>query len=192
MAIYIGIAGTHSTGKTTYLNELIKRATGMGIKVVRIGDFATNCRDSGLPILENHTFESTLWIIASVIKSEIEAGIDADLVLVDRPVIDAIGYLNAALEIQGREISLDEREYLESLVKFHSNRYDLILQTELDETIELGKGRPENNKFRKLAAVNISAAFNDLKIQYIPAQSEAAKTAEDNILKAIKTNEQVL
>lgn len=192
MTSYIGIAGTHSTGKTTYFNELIKRAEDMGIKAVRVGDFATDCRNSSLPILENHTFESTLWIIASVIKSEIEAGINADLVLVDRPVVDAIGYLNAALEIQGREISLDEREYLESLVKFHSKRYDLILQTELDETIELGEGRPENMKFRKLAAVNISTAFNDLKIQHILAQSEAAKTAEDNILETIKTRELVL
>lgn len=189
MTSYIGIAGTHSTGKTTYFNELIKRAEDMGIKAVRVGDFATDCRNSGLPILENHTFESTLWIISSVIKSEIEAGINADLVLVDRPVVDAIGYLNAALEIQGREITLDEREYLESLVKFHSKRYDLILQTELDETIELGEGRPENMKFRKLAAVNISAAFSDLKIQYIPAQSEAAKTAEEHILETIKTRE---
>lgn len=189
MSKYIGIAGTHSTGKTTYFNKLIKRAEDMGIKAVRVGDFATDCRNSGLPILENHTFESTLWIIASVIKSEIEAGIDADLVLVDRPVVDALGYLNAALEIQGRVISLDQREYLESLVKFHSKRYDLILQTELDETIELGEGRPENMKFRKLAAVNINAAFNDLKIRYIPAQSEAAKTAEGNILETIKTSE---
>ncbi|KUI98953.1 AAA family ATPase [Vibrio sp. MEBiC08052] len=189
MAKYIGIAGTHSTGKTTYFNELIKRAGDMGIKAVRIGDFATDCRNAGLPILEDHTFGSTLWIIASVIKSEIEAGIDADLVLVDRPVVDALGYLNAALEIQGREISLDQREYLESLVKFHSKRYDLILQTKLDETIELGEGRPENMKFRKLAAVNISAAFNDLKIRYIPAQSEAAKTAEGKILETIKASE---
>ena len=113
MAKYIGIAGTHSTGKTTYFNQLIKRAGDMGIKAVRVGDFATDCRKVGLPILEDHTFESTLWIIASVIKSEIEAGIGADLVLVDRPVVDALGYLNAALEIQGREISLDQREYLE-------------------------------------------------------------------------------
>ncbi|EJU9787786.1 AAA family ATPase [Vibrio vulnificus] len=189
MAKYIGIAGTHSTGKTTYFNELIKRARDMGIKAVRVGDFATDCRNVGLPILENHTFESTLWIIASVIKSEIEAGIDADLVLVDRPVVDALGYLNAALEIQGREISLEQREYLESLVKFHSKRYDLILQTELDETIELGEGRPKNMEFRKLAAVNISATFNDLKIRYIPAQSETAKIAEGNILEAIKAGE---
>lgn len=140
MTYYIGIAGTHSTGKTTFLSELKQLGEESGIKVEYISDTATKCQNMGFPILSDHTFESTLWIITSVIKSELEAGLNADLVLVDRPVPDAIGYLNAALKAQNRSISVEQKEYLYGIVEQHSRRYNLLLKTELDESIPLGKG----------------------------------------------------
>lgn len=170
MAYFLGITGTHSTGKSTFIQELKDRAVGQGISVATIGDTATRCQDKGFKVLLGHTFESTLWIITSVIKSELEAEMSAELVLVDRPVSDALGYLEAALEMTDRRITEYQREYLYSLVKMHVPRYEILLKTELDESIPLGDGRDQNLKYRAnvdhwisqtLAKLNISTLNPD-------------------------------
>lgn len=166
MAYFIGVTGTHSTGKSTFIQELEIRAKARGISVVTIGDTATRCQDKGFKVLREHTFESTLWIITSVIKSELEAELSAELVLVDRPVSDALGYLEAALEMDGRSITEYQKEYLYGLVKAHVLRYAILFKTELDESIPLGKGRDPDLEYRvnvdlwiskTLAGLNISA-----------------------------------
>ncbi len=109
MAQMIGITGTHSTGKSTFFEKVRKQAERRGLRVERVGDVATRCQAAGFPILRDHTFESTLWIIASVISSELEFALKCDLILVDRPVSDAIGYLEAALASTYRTITEAER-----------------------------------------------------------------------------------
>lgn len=180
MTYFLGIAGTHSTGKSTFIEKVENEAKNKGISVVRISDTATKCKDAGFPILENHTFESTLWIVVSVIKAELEAEISADLVLVDRPVPDALGYLEAALKVTGREINNEERNYLYNLVKAHSSRYDLLLKTKLDESIPIGEGRPDNMNFRREANFEIENVLNFLEIPYLDPNSEETR---DNIKK---------
>lgn len=167
MANFIGIAGTHSTGKSTFLDGIEMQAKEIGISVARISDTATKCKDIGFPILEEHTFESTLWIVASVIKAELEAELSADLVLVDRPLPDALGYLEAALKSSGRSITNDQHNYLYNLVKHHISRYDLLLKTTLDESIPIGEGRDSNMKFRCDAALQINKVFDELNINYL-------------------------
>lgn len=162
MAYFLGIAGTHSTGKSTFIEEVERQAESQGIVVRRISDTATKCRDIGLPILRDHTFESTLWIMVTVIKAEIEAGMGAELVLVDRPVIDALGYLEAALKATHRSITAQERDYLYGLAKLHNQRYALLLKTKLNDAIPLGPDRDLDLEFRRSAAQEIDQAFNYL------------------------------
>jgi hypothetical protein len=162
MTTYIGIAGTHSTGKTTFVQELCREASKLGLSVETVGDTATRCRDAGFPILRDHTFESTLWIIASVIRAELEAGLRAQLVIVDRPVPDALGYLEAALSSTSRTITAQQRAYLYSLARHHLPRYSLLLKTELDESIPLGPGRDADLDFRKEADRHIARALTEL------------------------------
>jgi deoxyadenosine/deoxycytidine kinase len=164
MATFIGIAGTHSTGKSTLVKRVAEEAKNRGISVQVVSDTATKARDAGFPILKNHTFESTLWIMTSVIKAELEAALKADLVLVDRPVPDAMGYLDAALEATSRSITSDERAYLENLTKLHSSRYALLLKTRLDETIELGVDRDPDLIFRKEADRKIDSVLERLAL----------------------------
>jgi len=167
MAYFVGIAGTHSTGKSTFIERVESQAKAKGISVIRISDTATKCCKAGFPILEKHTFESTLWIIISVIKAELEAELSADLVLVDRPVHDALGYLEAALQATGRNLTNEERNYLYDLVKNHTNRYELLLKTTLDESIPIGEGRNPNMLFRRNAGLEIERVFNYLKVSYL-------------------------
>lgn len=178
MTVFIGIAGTHSTGKTTFVEAVQEMAQGLGITVAVISDTATKCQDAGFPILRDHTFESTLWIITSVIKAELEAGLKAQLVIVDRPVPDALGYLEAALIATSRSITSEHRSYLYDVAAHHTKRYALLLKTRLDGSIPLGPGRDRDMEFRRSADVCIDDALGKLNA---PALDPSTASATDRV-----------
>ncbi|QYA05764.1 AAA family ATPase [Rhizobium sp. B21/90] len=155
--VKVGIAGTHSTGKSTFLEGLNRRLSDRGIRTGRVGDLAKAARHRGFPILTAHNFESTLWIMAEGMKQEAEAALVNDVILVDRPVFDALGYLHAALEISGRSLPEGKLEELRVIAEAHAVDYDLLIMTELDPTIRLGEGRDGNQDFRVAAGEHIRA-----------------------------------
>jgi len=108
-------AGTHSTGKTTFLPRLEKELTRRGFSTKYVHDSAVNARDLGFPILRDHTFESTAWFMAEAIRLETVASLSADVILADRPVPDALGYLIAALEVTGRSLALRRLDRLKAI-----------------------------------------------------------------------------
>lgn len=185
MAYLIGITGTHSTGKSTFVEELKLRAAERGIVVETIADTATKCQSAGFRVLLEHTFESTLWILCSVIRAELEAALKADLVIVDRPVPDALGYLEAALEMTERTISHAEREYLYTLMELHTPRYNLLFKTELDSSIPLGEGRDQNLEFRENADKWISRTLETLGVQALDPRAPETASAIDAVFSAI-------
>lgn len=182
MTLFVGIAGTHSTGKTSFVQDVLKRAERRGISVAVVSDTATKCRDAGFPILRDHTFESTLWIVTSVIKAELEAGLSASLVLVDRPVPDALGYLEAALSVTGRTISEEQRAYLYGVAEHHAKRYSLVLKTQLDESIPLGADRDPDLDFRRDAGRHIDTVLKRLGVNCLDPNSHVAQERIRSIL----------
>ncbi|MCJ9690506.1 ATP-binding protein [Rhizobium sp. PRIMUS64] len=153
--IKVGIAGTHSTGKSTFLERLNSRLTENSLRTGQVGDLAKAARDRGFPILTEHNFESTLWIMAEGMRQEAEAALISDVILVDRPVFDALGYLYAALEISGRSLPDRKLKELRLIAGAHAADYDLLILTELDPAIRLGEGRDGNQDFRVAAAEHI-------------------------------------
>jgi len=94
--VKIAVAGTHSTGKTTFLTRLRHLLETAGYHVTTVADQAAGARDLGFPILRNQTGTTTLWIMTSGIAAELVAARRADVVLVDRPITDALAYQLAA------------------------------------------------------------------------------------------------
>lgn len=86
----IAVAGTHSTGKSSFLKEVEARLNAHGLRVARVVDTASRARDAGFPILRDHVYEGTLWIMAEGLRQEMEAALKSDVVLVDRPPLDAL------------------------------------------------------------------------------------------------------
>lgn len=148
----IAVAGTHSTGKTTFLTRLKAVFEQRGLAVAYVHDSAVNAQDRGFPILAHHTFESTAWLIARAIELETEATLSADVVLVDRPVADALGYLQAALLHTSRSIPAARIQALERICEAWAPEYDLAFVTVLDPSVELGEGRDGDALFRARAA----------------------------------------
>ncbi|PAQ06725.1 AAA family ATPase [Mesorhizobium temperatum] len=157
----IGVAGTHSTGKSTFIGKVRSALEGKGLKVVGVDDLAKRAHGFGFPILTEHTFESTLWIMAECMRQEAEASLRADVILVDRPVPDALGYLLAALEVSGRTQDPRRIEQLTAIARAHARDYDFLTVTVLDPDIALGEGRDTDARFRFAAAKHMTTIMAD-------------------------------
>lgn len=164
MARFIAITGTHSTGKSTFLNSLEQALLehNPSLRIARVADKASDCRDAGFPILRDHTVDSTLWIMASVIRAELEAAQSADVVLVDRPVSDALGYMEAAFHIRGEQVPPVGRRYLYAVARHHSCRYDQLVRTILDGGVPLGAGRDRDLGFRALVHEKLESVVAEI------------------------------
>lgn len=149
--VKIAVAGTHSTGKTTFMEDLERRMIDACFNVAYVHDSAAEARAAGFPILRNHTFESTAWLIAQAIRLETVAALEADVILIDRPVPDAFGYLIAALRTTGRSIDQNRLNRLEAICEAWVKEYDLIFVTRLDKNIPIGPGRDNDHVFRAAA-----------------------------------------
>ena len=165
--IKLGVAGTHSTGKSTFLEGLEKALTPLGLRVTTVKSLATAARDAGFPILQEQTFETALWIMSEGIRLETEASLSSDVVLVDRAIFDAIGYLKAALAISNREFDTTRLEMLEDIANSYARDYDFLVLTELDKTIPLGDRRDPNVNFRILAGEKILDFAEANKLNYM-------------------------
>lgn len=151
----IGIAGTHSTGKSSLAVILKEKLESLGKKVGQIQGLATNAHEAGFPILTEHTIDSTLWIIASCMKQEAELSLASDVIIVDRPVPDAIGYLDAALEVSRRQVDANRLSMLKNIARIYSTEYGILVVTLLDSAQALGPGRDQDAKFRRVAGERI-------------------------------------
>lgn len=177
----IGVAGSHSTGKTTFVSKITSLIEGARLRVGRVNDLATRAREQGFPILRNHTYESTLWIMAECMRQEAELSLSADVILVDRPVLDALGYLRAALSVSGRSINLHRLDALERIAEAYSSDYDVMVVTSLDPTIPVGPGRDDDEVFRRAAA----EAVNDVIVKVCPNALVLTSDNSDEIAQAV-------
>ncbi|WP_374944753.1 AAA family ATPase [Sphingomonas sp.] len=173
----IAIAGTHSTGKTTFMRRLQDELVRRGLRPAYVHDSAVNARELGFPILRDHTFESTAWIMAEAIRLETVASLTADVILVDRPVPDALGYLSAALRVTHRVLPPGRLERLEAICAAWVGEYDMMLVTELDPAVPIGPGRDDDNLFRAAAAEEIAAIMGRLAPDAMVVRSTDAEEA---------------
>jgi hypothetical protein len=159
--IKIGIAGTHSTGKSSFLDLLLPVLRQHGLSSTTISGFAEQARALGFPILAEHTFYSTLWIMAEGLRQEAEASLHNDVILVDRPVPDALGYLLAALEVSRRDEDPRRIDELRAIARAHARDYDILIVTSLDTTVPLGDGRDQNAQLREASARHLEVLISE-------------------------------
>ena len=149
-AIRIAVTGTHSTGKTTLLQRMEMELRAHGVNVARTGgNMATKAAALGFPKLHHQTADTTTWIIAAGVCSELETALAADVVLVDRAALDPFAYWLAAGELRGHTPDPAEAARLRDLVALHCDAYALLIATVLDETVPLGDHRDRDLLLRR-------------------------------------------
>lgn len=104
------------------------------------------------------------------------------MVLVDRPIPDALGYYRAALAYRHEAPDPRRAAALHALVRHHSGHYDLIFRALLDPTIPLGtnKARDPNSQFRTLADRCVADVIHDLDLPHdlLPADGHDQAVAQ--------------
>ncbi|NKK87523.1 hypothetical protein ELH23_31365 (plasmid) [Rhizobium ruizarguesonis] len=183
----IGVAGTHSTGKSTLLGALRTQLEAEGLRVALVKDLAVAARDAGFPILREQTEDTALWIMAEGIRREAEAALANDVILVDRAIFDALGYLEAALDVTGRPRSNGRHSILQGLARAYARDYDLLVITELDVALPLGPARDDNAEFREAAGRRILAFAAGLDRDFITMNSKNRDDVEREILTFIRS-----
>jgi predicted ATPase len=180
----IAITGTHSTGKSTFCSATSEALKKAGFRVSKVADLATKAREHGFPILHNHTYESTLWIISQGIADELAAGLNVDVVVIDRGVPDALGYWLAALEHRNEQPRAAELHRIESIVRMYTTTYDLLFNTVLDPNIPLGTNqeRDKDNTFRLAAAHHIEQTIRGIGARPITLINGSVQSAVDLVL----------
>ncbi|SDU25170.1 AAA family ATPase [Stappia sp. ES.058] len=184
----IGVAGSHSTGKTTFVSKMQSMIEDSGLRVGRVGDIATRALKLGFPILRKHTYESTLWIMAECMRQEAELSLSTDVILVDRPALDALGYLQAALSVSGRSVDAGRLDALEQIAEAHSADYDVLVVTSLDPTIPVGPGRDDDEMFRRAAAKAVDDLILRKRCDALVLTSENSEEVAQTVMTAISAN----
>lgn len=181
----IGIAGTHSTGKSTLLSSIRARLEAKGLRVAIVSDLARAARDAGFPILTEQTEDTALWIMAEGIRREAVATLTNDVILVDRAIFDALGYLEAALQVTGRPRNEERHKILQDVARSYACDYDLLVITRLDGALPLGPGRDTNEAFRYAAGQKILAFADVLGRTFLTMTSENRVEVESEILRFV-------
>ena len=178
----LAITGTHSTGKSTFLDSLQKQLEAHGLRVGRIGGLAVKARELGFPILTDHSIDSSLWMMAEGLRREAELSLSCDVILVDRPPLDAFAYLNAGLSITGRSLPVDRLARLHALARLSIEDYDAVVMTVLDPTVALGPGRDQNVELRLEAASWIAR----LVAEMAPQAFQLKRDGSESLLAVVK------
>ncbi|CAN5257089.1 hypothetical protein BH09PSE3_BH09PSE3_12160 [soil metagenome] len=119
--------------------------------------------------------------MAEAIRLESVTPLTADIINVDRPVPDALGYLVAALDVKGRSLLPGRLERLEAVCKAWIGECYLVFMTELDRQIPIGLGRNGNDTFRVAAGKTISEILSRIApgvaVTYVEGADAALATA---------------
>jgi hypothetical protein len=120
--------------------------------------------------------------MAEGIRRETLASLSNEVILVDRAVIDALGYLNAALHVTQRPSQERRRTILEDMARAYCRDYDLLVVTVLDTTVPLGSGRDQDEVFRRTADQEILKLAHSLRRPFITMTTVNRQSVKKKII----------
>ena len=138
IAIKVGIAGAHGTGKTTLLNRVKKEMPTLNI-VTGVA------RDCPFNINEDTTFKSQEWIFREQVKRELAVPIN-EITISDRTVYDQLAYI--AYAYNKGNITDDELKLLEKYISYWGFTYSYIIYIPIEFEMEKDGVRSEDVEFR--------------------------------------------
>ncbi|UQE03344.1 hypothetical protein [Bradyrhizobium japonicum] len=111
----------------------------------------------------------------------------SSVILVDRPVIDALGYLHAALQVSARTIDSRRSGELMTIVKAHIPDYDILIRTAVDTDIAVGEGRDSDAAFRVEAASSIERLVNQIEPKALILTSGNRDKIVERVLESVRS-----
>lgn len=152
----IAFIGSHSVRKTNAVHSFAG-AVGRSGRSVEVGREVVRFNPLGLN--EGATAEAQLWTIVTQIQQELELRSNADVLVLDRAVIDNFAYF---LRVTGGDDPFD----LRPLVAKWSKTYDLFVRLRPDIELKADGVRSTNARFRN----EIEKILDLIVPQYVDAE----------------------
>lgn len=154
--IKIAFIGTHGTGKTTLVHELIYKLKEKGIHVDYCEEVSRRCP---LKINEDAKSQTQRWIISKQIMEETEKREKCSILICDRSILDTYSY----------ECTLLGRKKLwETFIEDYLKTYDLLIKVPIKEKFLKSDGvRSTDKQFQKKVDKQIDKNLKKFKQKYI-------------------------
>ncbi len=148
----IAFIGSHSVRKTNAVHSFAS-AVGRSGRSVEVGREVV--RFSPLGINEGATPEAQLWTLMSQIREELELRTRADVLVLDRAVVDNFAYF---LRATGGRDPFD----VKPLVANWAGTYDLLVRLRPDVALQADGVRSTNERFRQEIERNLDLIIPQL------------------------------
>lgn len=154
--IKIAFIGSHGTGKTTLVHELIYKLKEKGINVDYCEEVSRRCP---LEINENAKTQTQRWILSKQITEETEKREKCEVLICDRSILDTYSYECALL---GR------RKNWENYIEDYLKTYNLLIKVPIKEELLKSDGvRSTDKKFQKDVEKEIAKNLKRFNQKYI-------------------------
>ena len=154
----ICIIGTHSTGKTTLVNELAKHFKNKGKQTKTISELSRLCPH---PINETTSIDAQTWILNEQMRYEDLYQMTGSWVFCDRGTIDNFAYLERAANDQ-------PIDHLLTKAVEHMKTYDLVFKTvKLDKKAIEDGVRSTDDEFRDDIDARITRLLEEHDIAHV-------------------------
>ena len=158
----IAFIGTHGTGKTTLSHSLTADLKKMGVNAAMVNEISSKCP---LPINENSSFKTQLWIMSAQICEELEASDKYPHIICDRSILD--GYTYAV-------VIGCANEFLEKIAESWIKTYDYLFKVPVTKPIEADGIRSTDKKFQTDVDEMMEKVLQEKKIKFfrLPKESQ--------------------
>jgi nicotinamide riboside kinase len=148
----VAFIGSHGIRKTSALLAFAATVQRAG-RSVELGREVV--RDNPLGLNERATGEAQLWVLVSQIRQELELAQRANVLLLDRGVMDNFAYYL-------RACGGTDRFAVEPLVRSWSGTYDLVIRLHPDVALEADGVRSTSDAFRNEIEAILDRTLPDL------------------------------
>lgn len=180
----IAFTGSHCTGKTTLLNDIINYC-GQDIKINSITEVARKIIDKGYPLNQDANVDSYIHYINDQLNAEKVSMNECDLFISDRTLLDPVAYAIVNSQLPRPYIPEYFIEMMTNVWLLERTRYDLYVYFPIEFPLEIDGIRPIDEQYRSDIDERIQLLLNKHKINYVTVSGNKVQR-RDYLIKIIK------
>ena len=180
----IAFTGSHSTGKTTLLNDIIKYCGG-DIKINSITEVARKIIVKGYPLNQDANIDSYIHYINDQLNEENTYMYECDLFISDNTLLDPVAYAMVKSQLPRPYIPEYFIEMMTNVWLIEQTRYDLYVYFPIEFPLEIDGIRPSDEQYRKDIDEQIRKLLTKHKINYITVSGDEMQR-KDYLIKVIE------
>lgn len=184
MSLKIAFTGSHCTGKTTLLNDIINSLPD-GTTVNSVTEVARKIIEKGYPLNMDATVDSYVHYINDQLKEENKKMEECDVFISDRTLLDPVAYAIVNSKLPRPYIPQYFIDMMENVWLLEKDKYDFYVYFPVEFGMETDGVRPVGDKYREDIDKMIEMLLIKYKIEYVKVTGNKLQR-RDYLLSTIK------